>query len=336
MVIVVGGSSFVGAYTVQALIEAGHDVLATGRNPRFARHYASLGVDYVQYDLFDRAASRSLPSEDVEAVVLLAAVLPANSTSDLVSGDNAADYVLANTVGTADLLEYCRTNGIGRLLSACSYADVQNRWSAEVAITEKTPRDFKFYGDHAAYVISKNAANDIMWYYNEQHGMENVSFRLPPVYGVGPHNTLLVNGTRRSSGIALFIEQAKTGEDITVFGDGSIARDVVYVKDVANAIVLALDSDVAQGLYNIGSGISQSLVSQAEAIAEVFVGPRGRSRVLIDANRPNGLVGYSFDISRAAHDFGYTPEYADFRDMMRDWKMEEERGVYTRLFGGAR
>lgn len=60
----------------------------------------------------------------------------------------------------------------------------------------------------------QNAANDVMEYYNEQHGMQCASFRLPPVYGVGPHSEIYVNGKYYKTGIQTFIENAEAGKTL--------------------------------------------------------------------------------------------------------------------------
>lgn len=333
--LVVGASSFIGAYVVGALLDAGYDVVGTGRNPRFAKHYRELDVEYVPFDLNDPSGLDTLPA-DVDFVAHLAGRLPANSTFNLFTEDDAAEYIRTNTLGTAFLLEWARKNGIGRIISTTSYADVQNSWSATKPVREDWQRNFKMSGDHAAYVISKNASADLLYYYNEQYGMRNCVFRLPPVYGCGPHGSLRVNGTEKKSGIGLFVDKAKAGEPITVFGDADAAvRDIVYVKDVAQAFVRAGMSEKASGLYNIGAGRAVSLREQAEAIADVFSGAAGTSDVLVDKGRPNGVLPYSFDISRAVRDFGYAPRFVDFRDLMGDWKSEEERGVMPALFACA-
>ncbi|MCI2242263.1 NAD-dependent epimerase/dehydratase family protein [Adlercreutzia faecimuris] len=332
--LVIGASSFIGAYTVDAFREAGYEVVGTGRNPRFKEHYASVGVGYLPLDLDDPAGMDVLPT-DVDVVVHLAGRLPANSTFDLESEDDAGNYLRTNALGMASLLEWCRRSGIGRIISTTSYADVQNRWSAHESVLETWPRDFRLSGDHAAYVISKNAACDLLTYYNNQYGMKNAAFRLPPVYGCGPHDSLRVNGAVRKSGIGLFVDKAKAGEPITVFGDAEAAvRDIVYVKDVAQAFVRAAGSEKTSGLYNIGSGRAVSLLEQAEAIADVFAGPMGKSAVSVDPDKPNGITSYRFDIGRARRDFGYSPAFADFRDLMADWRYEEERGVMPALFRG--
>lgn len=333
--IVIGASSFIGVYTVQAFLDAGYEVVGTGRNPRFAEHYAQKGVEYISYDLDEPSACEVLP-RDAEIVVHLAGRLPANSTFNLKDSDDAAQYIVTNTLGAALLLEWCRKSGVKKVLTTTSYADVQRKWDCGEPVSETWERDFLMHGDHAAYVISKNAASDLMLYYNEQHGMKNVIFRLPPVYGVGPHSSLRVNGSVRKSGIGLFVDRAKLGEPISVYGDGLAARDIVYVKDVAHAFVQAAESEQASGLYNIGSGNATSLLRQAEVIAEVFEGNTGRSPVSTDPSKASGVVPYSFDIGKAQTDFGYAPKYGTFYELMSDWKAEEERGEYSLLFDEVR
>ena len=333
--LVIGASSFIGAYVVDALLADGYVVVGTGRNRRFAEHYRKLGVDYIPYDLDDPDGLAALPG-DVDFVAHLAGRLPANSEFDLSSEDDAADYVRTNTLATTYLLEWARKNGVSRIVSTTSYADVQNRWGADEPVREDWPRDFRLNGDHAAYVVSKNAPADLLFYYNEQYGMKNCVFRLPPVYGCGPYGSLRVNGAVKKSGIGLFVDKAKAGETITVFGDADGAvRDIVAVKDVAQAFVKAGGSEIAAGLYNIGSGRAVSLRQQADAIARVFAAEAGISKVVVDSSRDNGIIPYMFDISRAERDFGYAPRFADFGDLMADWKMEEERGVMPGLFGNS-
>ena len=180
---------------------------------------------------------------------------------------NAADYFQVNTIGTINLLEYCRENGIKRVISTTSYADVINSWSKDRALTEEEPRNYKYDGDHAVYVFSKNAANDVLEYYNQQYGMRNAVFRFPMVLGVGPHGYYSVNGQQQKSGFQIFLDNSINGEDICIFGDSSTFRDVVYIKDVANAFYLALKSEKTYGLYNITSGRGLSLLEQANIMA---------------------------------------------------------------------
>lgn len=331
MFIIIGASSFIGVYTATHFVRKGERVIVTGRDGKFKDYYDEMGVEYIELDLTNPADFAKLPTEEVEGVILISGMLPASESADLKNTENADQYIKVNTLGTIYALEYCRKNRIQRLINTTSYADVSNLLTLERPMDESLPRDFRLTGDHAVYVISKNAASDIMEYYNKQHGMKNVWFRLPPVYGVGPHGYLKVNGKIVKSGLQIFIDKALTGEMIEVYG--YLARDVVYVKDVADAYYLAVKSDSAQGLYNITSGKATTLLEQAEVCADIFAkDEQSRSKVKYCEDIVNNGKSYVFSIARANQDFGYQPRFAEFYDMMKDYKKELERGVYTKLF----
>ena len=333
MIIVIGASSFIGVYTVEELVKQGCEVLVTGRNDKFRSHYEKLGVRYVNLDIADERDFNALPLVDVEGVILLAGLLPANTPVNLDKDENAADYFRINTIGSINVLEYCRKNGIKRVISTSSYADVFNSWTSERALTEDEPRGFKYVGDHAVYVISKNAACDVMEYYNQQHGMSNAVFRLPPVYGAGPHGSLYVNGTYVKSGLQIFMDKAAAGDDITIFGDKNLSRDVVYVKDVAHAFYLAIKSQKTYGLYNMTSGQGVTLQCQAEVIAKLFASsPEKQSRIVYKPEIKNNTPSYLFSMEKAKRDFGFEPVYADFEVMMADYKKDLDNGKFKELF----
>lgn len=331
MFVIIGASSFIGVYTATHFIENGEKVVVTGRNNRFREYYDALGMEYVNLDLTNPNDFESLPKEGVEGVILISGALPASENADLQENENADQYVKVNILGTCYALEYCRRNGIKRLINTTSYGDVGNAWRMNPPVDELEPRNFKFSGDHAVYVISKNAVSDIMEYYNQQHEMKNVWFRLPPVYGVGPHGYLKVNGKVVKSGLQVFIDKAKAGEDIEVYGH--LARDTVYVKDVAQAYYKAAKSEEAYGLYNITSGKATTLLEQAETCATLFSADTGhRSKVIFREDMVNTGKSYLFSIEKAKRDFGYNPKFTDFNDLMKDYIKETERGVYTALF----
>ena len=330
MVIVIGATGFVGMYTVEQLLASGKEVIATGRNRILGGKLEEMGAKFITLDITDPADFDKLPTENVEGVIHLAALLPANAATDITVDENAEDYINVNVNGTIHVLEYCRKNGIRKVIGTSSYSDVSNAWKKGVALTEKEPRDFKFTGDHAVYVISKNAANDIMEYYNQQHGMQCAVFRFPPVYGVGPHSTIYVNGKAYKSGIQTFIERAEKGEDIEIWGDPHITRDIIYVKDVARAFVMALESDRTYGLYNMTSGTELDLEEQARAVIEVFGDPEV-SKIVYRPDKPNNTPSFLFDMTKAKEDFGFIPEYTSYKDMMIDYKKELESGRWNDL-----
>ena len=332
MYIIIGASSFIGVYTADEFLKQGCEVVVTGRRNKFKEHYDNLGVKYLNLDLTNEADFEQLPKEGVEGVILLGGLLPANAEVNLDVEENAADYFRINTIGTINVLEYCRKNGIQRVISNCSYADVRGAWGKKI-ISEDEPRDFIYKGDHAVYVFSKNAANDTMEYYNQQHGMKNAWFRFPPVYGVGPHDSLFINGVLKKSGLKIFIDSASEGKDICIFGDPHLSRDVVYVKDVAHAFYLAMKSENTYGLYNMTSGRGVTLQEQAEVISELWAqSPNQRSKITYRPDIQNNTPSYQFSMEKAKRDFGFEPAYADFKEMMVDYKKDLDAKRYQELF----
>lgn len=332
MYIIIGASSFIGVYTADEFLNQGCEVIVTGRNDKFKSHYDNLGVKYINLDLTNEEDFKSLPTDHVEGVILLGGLLPANAQVNLVDEENAADYFRVNTIGTINVLEYCRKNGIKRVISNCSYADVRGAWGKRV-ITEDEPRDYLYTGDHAVYVFSKNAANDVLEYYNQQHGMKNAWFRFPPVYGVGPHDSLYINGVLKKSGLKIFIDNASAGKDICIHGDPNLSRDVVYVKDVAHAFYLAMKSENTYGLYNMTSGRGVTLLEQAEVIADLWAPSSERkSKIVYKPEIQNNTPSYLFSMEKAKRDFGFEPAYADFKVMMSDYKKDLDANRYKELF----
>lgn len=330
MYIIIGASSFIGVYTVDEFVKQGCKVVVTGRKNKFKEHYDKIGVNYINLDLTKKDDFERLPKDGVEGVILLGGLLPANVDSNL--DDNAADYFEVNTIGTINVLEYCRKNKINRVISTCSYADVRGEWGKKV-ITEDEPRNFIYTGDHAVYVFSKNAANDMLEYYNQQHGMKNAWFRFPPVYGVGPHDSLYVNGVLKRSGLKIFIDNASKGKDICIFGDKNLSRDIAYVKDVAHAFYLAMNSEKTYGLYNMSSGKGVTLQEQAEVIAELWAPSENKkSKITYRPEIVNNTPSYLFSMEKAKRDFGFVPKYADFKIMMKDYKKDLDAKKYQELF----
>lgn len=330
MVVIIGATGFIGMYTTEAFLKAGKQVVATGRNRQLGQKLEEMGATFIELDISKEEDFDKLPTVGVEGVILLAGLLPANVTADLDKTENAADYFKVNVIGSINVLEYCRQNNIKKVIGNCSYSDVSGAWGKGYPITEDEPRSFKFTGDHAVYVISRNACNDVMEYYNQQHGMQCAWFRFPPVYGVGPHGTIYVNGKVYKSGIATFIDNAKEGKDIELWGDPHIKRDIIYVKDVAEAYVLALDSDKTYGLYNMTSGTQLDLEEQAKAVIRVF-GDEKKSRIVYRPEKENNTPSFLYSMEKAKRDFGFIPQYTNYYDMMIDYKNELESGKWETL-----
>ena len=140
----------------------------------------------------------------------------------------------------------------------------------------------------------------------------------------------MVDGKPRISGTGKFIQKAEVGEDIELWGNPRVAKDMVYVKDVAQAYIKALKSDKTRGLYNITGYMQVTLEDQAKAVIKIF--GNGNSKIIY---RPEKIAydrpPYLYSIDKAKRDFEYSPQYTDFFKIMKDYKTELESGIWDEI-----
>ena len=96
MVIIFGATGFIGLYTVKKLLEEGVKVIGTGRNDIVGEKIKAMGAEYVHLDITKKDDFEKLPTNEIDGVILLAGLLPANSTVELDKEENAADYFEVN------------------------------------------------------------------------------------------------------------------------------------------------------------------------------------------------------------------------------------------------
>ena len=287
-ILIIGASSFIGAYQVEQLINTPDfvgGVVGTGRNPRFRDYYESIGVPYYNIDVCDYDSFKVLDQYDFDAAVLFATMMPSNIPKDDDS-DDTAEYYKVNVLGTLNALEYCRTRGINKLISFGTRFDCR-LYDSNTVITEETPLNYSLTDDHAAFVMSNNAKWDVMRYYNEKYEMNNIYFRIPTIFGVGPHGSFYKDGIYRKSGIQIFIDKAAAGEPIEVYGSTDTTKDLLYVKDLNIGVLNALKIPTSKGFYNIGYEQNFRLIDIVKAIIEVFSNDNNISTVIQRPDIPN-------------------------------------------------
>jgi UDP-glucose 4-epimerase len=329
MVIVFGAGGFIGTYLIDQLVTDGKDVVACDISEIAKAHYDERRVSYRHVDITKKEQFNNLPREQIEAVVHLACVQPANVSEQEYS---PLDYAMVNIVGTLNILEFCRRNRVPKIIYTCSHRNTQGLWAKKAGqpILETDGRAIMFTGDYAMFSISESAASDCVEHYTKRYGIEGIILRLPPVYGFGPHLEIFKDGQPIKTGFLALIENAEQGHPLVLWGDPSKARDIVYVKDVVAAILLALRRTGVSGLYNISSGQQLSLQDQAECVIRVFSSPGKRSEIRYQPETPHYFESYVYDIGKAREILGWQPEYS-FEDMLRDYRKERESGRFAFL-----
>jgi UDP-glucose 4-epimerase len=253
--LVTGGAGFIGSHLVDALLEAGHDVvvvddLSAGSRANLAGALAR-GAELVELDVTDAAAIRDcFVSVRPEVVFHLAARIDVGR-----SVRDPLDDAAVNVAGTLAVLEASVAAGVGRFVMASSGGAIYGD-AVEIPTAERAP-----VTPLSPYGASKAAAEQYVAMYGRLHGLSALCLRLANVYG--PRQ----GGSRETGAIARFCDAKLSGEDPPVFGDGLQTRDYVFVRDVVGAFVAA-GSSPATGALNVGTGIETSVVELVNQLGQ--------------------------------------------------------------------
>jgi CDP-paratose 2-epimerase len=163
-------------------------------------------------------------------------------------------------------------------------------------IAETRPTDF-----HSPYGCSKGAADQYVLDYARTFGLPAIVFRMSCIYG--PHQL----GTEDQGWVAHFMVRALSGEPIVIYGDGLQVRDLLYIEDLVDALLLAQEAMPAlRGqVFNIGGGYGNT-VSLLELIA-LFSELHVQCNTRFEEWRPGDQRYYVSDTSRFAAATGWAP-----------------------------
>ncbi len=247
-VAVIGGSGFIGSHVVDKLLEANHDVTVFDIMKPHRED-----VRHIFLDLFDFHRVAIALAGNYEAIYLLAAVANVNDVYK-----NPLETALLNFQGTVNVLEAIRRYG-GRLVFASTV------WvymlAEKVEVTEDTP--LLVQNVNHPYTASKVAAELYIQSYNKIYGLEFTILRYGIPYGPrGREGTVITN----------FIKRAMRNEPLIIHGDGSQYRNFIYVEDLAEGNVAALQEIGKNKIYNLEGMRPVTIKEVAETVSRAFGG----------------------------------------------------------------
>lgn len=325
-IIVFGATGNVGSYFVKYASEFFNkdefQIIASGR--RETNVFSQFGVSYYDVDIQNMDSFDKLPVEDIYAVVMLAATIP----SYMENYDSGA-YLRTNIIGMYNVLEYCRKVSADRIMFSTTVFDISLFAKPGIVLKPDLPRNFSYKGDHAAYVISKNTAVDLIEYYHQEYGLKKFIFRFPTIYGYSPFQYYYPNGIKAMRPLYKMINKAMNSEPLEIWGNPDYAKDMVYVYDCSQMICKAILANRTNGFYNVGTGIPITLQEQFDTIIEVFSPKDNPSKISYNPKAQSG-GGYLMDIQNAKDELDYNPVYS-CRMLFEDIKKEMEINRFYEL-----
>jgi UDP-glucose 4-epimerase len=287
--LITGGAGFIGSHLAEYLLSLGEEViiwddLSTGRMQNLRRCLGRPGFQYIIGDFtadseFERVVER------VDVIYHLAAAVGVQ----LIVSDPVRT-IETNIVGSEVALRAAAK--FGRRIFLASTSEVYGK-GVKVPFSED---DDVLYGPTTKrrwnYAISKAVDEFLLLAYHESHALPGVVARL--FNTVGPRQVPFYGMV-----IPRFIEQARNGADMTVYGDGSQSRCFGHVLDVVPAIHRLAHSDAAVGqVVNLGSDQEVTILELAERV---------RAR-----------VGSSSEIRFVPYDVAYRPGFEDMQRRVPD------------------
>lgn len=317
-ILVFGAAGFIGTYLIDELINNGYEVTASDNNNFGKEYYESKGIKYVSIDITNQNDFNQINTIQFDFVIHLAALQPATFNEKTTSVN---EYVNVNTNGTINILEFCKNNSVDKLIYASSHRNTSGLWKDNFPIKESDGRSQEYFGEYAMFSISESAAQDCVFFYGENYNLDTIIFRLPPVYGYGPHLDIFKNGKPIKTGFQTFIDNAKQNIPIEIWGDVSVGRDIIYVKDVVDAYIKALNTNNIKGLYNISTGYKLTLKEEIETIANVFWKSENGPNYIFMPEKRHTMDSFVYDNTKAFRDFKWKPKFS-FEELLYDYEKE--------------
>lgn len=282
--VVTGGAGFIGSHMVDVLVDRGFSVrvvdnLTGGHLSNLRHHHGNPDVALEEVDIRALEPDAAV-FEGAKFVFHLAGI------GDIVpSIEKPIAYMDVNVQGTVRVLEAARAAGVEKFV----YASSSSCYGLAATPTrEDHPIDPMY-----PYALSKYQGEQAAFHWHKVYGLPVNAICIFNAYGPRVRTTGVYGAV-----FGVFFRQKLAGKPYTVVGDGSQARDFIYVRDVAEAFYAAADTAISGGRFNVGADSPQSI----NRLVDILGGP-----VVYVPKRPGEPDVTHADITKITTQLGWHP-----------------------------
>jgi GDP-L-fucose synthase len=290
-ILVAGGNGLIGSHTVQALLDRGAQVRATVHSkPPVVKDDR---IDYLSCDLTKREECAAAVA-GMDYVILCAA----NTSGAAMITQKPIVHITTNLLINSQVLEAACLGGVERLLFVSST-------TVYPAVTYPVKEEEGFKGEpHSSYMgvgWMKRYIEKLAEFYHERYDLKIALIRPTNIYG--PYDKFdFATSHVLPALIRRAVEQQNPFE---VWGDGSAVRDFIYVSDLVEALLLALEKNATGKPINIGSGRAVTIKEAVELILELT---GNRAEIKYDPTKPTTIPFRMVDLTQQREVLGFQPK----------------------------
>jgi UDP-glucose 4-epimerase len=321
-VVVTGGAGYIGATTVDALLNAGHEVVVYDNLSKGHRQAVPSAAKFLQGDIADRERLDGLFREHrPDAVLHFAASIEAGESMQV-----PEKFFRNNSASTLTLLESMLANRINKLIFSST--------AALYGEPEHIPiRETDTHKPTNAYGQSKLLVEQMLEWFNRIHGFRYASLRY---FNAAGSNGISGEDHSPESHLIPLVLQAASGkrDQVKIYGtdypteDGTCVRDYIHVSDLADAHIMALEAlgERDRLIYNLGNGKGFSVREVIEAARRIT----DKEIIAVESPRRAGdpavLVASP---ERIRKELGWTPRFPGLNEIVASawhWMQKHPNG----------
>lgn len=246
--LVLGANGFIGSHLVDALVADGHEVRVFDRLNGQPRYLPSKAIERVYGDFLNK-------DDLIKAVDGMEYVFHLISTTTPASAENDPLIDIETNIRmSVELFSICAEKEVKRIVFASTGGSIYGEGGGHAKSELDLPQPI------SPYAIGKLTIEQYLRYFKVKRGLDSIVFRISNPYG--ERQALHA----KQGVIPIFLENIISGCPLTILGDGSMVRDYMYVKDVAETIAAIFDKPARHEIYNLGSGTPVTVNDIVEAV----------------------------------------------------------------------
>lgn len=255
-ILLLGAAGFIGTnLTIELAKKTEDEITLVDRSKAFFKPIVSMDLKNVHILEADLTVDMDFDSilKDQEVVYHLV-----STTVPTTSNQHISQELVSNVIFSANLFEACIRCGVKKVVFVSSGGTVYGK-EVDCPLKEKTATN-----PISSYGVQKITIEKLLYLYRYMYGLDYRIIRLANPYG--PYQR--PNGVLGA--VTTFTYKALKGDEITVYGDGSVVRDFIYIDDAIRAIMKIVNGENKHGTFNLGCGYGTSIKQVLETIEKAL------------------------------------------------------------------